>query len=119
MKRIICLVLFATPFLVTGCVSNPSSEIAGVQKAASAPIAAAKEIIFPSQTEAITVPIHNGDVKRARMEAVSVLVGAMKEKCQWKKPMDYYGDKVTIEAKSNADAVYVRAHMNESLCPEK
>lgn len=120
MKRIIFLLLAAVPFFVTGCASNPLTAAKEVQKEAPAPaVETKKEIIFPSPTEAFFVLVHRGDVKRARMEAVAVLVDEMKAKCQWTKPLNYYGDRVVIETKLDADIVSVRAHMDSSLCPEK
>jgi hypothetical protein len=122
MKRIIFLVFVAIPFFVAGCASNPPTAAKEGQKEASAPVSvldAKKEIIFPSRTGAITAPIANGDIKQARMQAAAKLVDAMKQECQWKNPLNYYGGRVILESMSDKGVVYVRARMDSSLCPEK
>lgn len=119
MKRIIFLVLAAVPFFVIGCASNPPS-VTIVKKETPAPVAETKkEIIFPSD-EPFSVTVKNGDMKAAKVAVAAKLVSAMKKECQWKQPLEYYGDKVTVEAMVTKDMVmHARARMDSSLCPEK
>lgn len=121
MKRIILLVLTAIPFFVIGCASNPPIvTVAQKEAPVLVPVLETKkEIIFPSATGAVVVPVKNGDIKHAKMEAAAKLVSVMQKKCEWKKPLNYYGDKVVIEVMVKEDAVYARARMDSSLCPEK
>lgn len=117
MKRIIFLVLAAILFFVTGCASNG----VGVKVAQKeVPVAETKkEIIFPSG-EPFSVAIKNGDVKLAKAEVAAKLVSAAKKECQWKQPLEYYGNKVTVETMVTKDmAIHARARMDSSLCPEK
>lgn len=123
MKRIIFLVLTAVPFFVTGCASNPPS-VAVAHKEASTPVSVLKtkkEIIFPSPTEAFTIPVKNGDVKSAKLEVAVKLTSAMMKECQWKQSLAYYGERVVIETQVSKveNLVRARARMDSSLCPEK
>lgn len=122
MKRIIFLLLAAVPFFVTGCASNPPAEIKEVKKEApvSVPVLETKKgIIFPSG-EPFSVTVKNGDTKAAKVAVAAKLVSAMKKECQWKQPVEFYGNKVIIETMVTKDMVmHARARMNSSLCPEK
>jgi hypothetical protein len=117
------LVFGAIPFLVIGCASNPS-PVAVAHKEASARVPVLKtkkEIIFPSPTEAFTVPVKNGDVKSAKLEVAVKLTSAMMKGCQWKQSLAYYGERVVIETQvsKTENLVRARARMDASLCPEK
>lgn len=120
MKRIIFLIFAAIPFFAAGCASN-GAVVKVMQKEAPAPVAekTKKEIIFPSG-EPFSVAIKNGDIKPAKVAVAAKLVSAMKKECQWKQPVEYYGDKVVVEAMVTKDMMmHVRARMDSSLCPEK
>lgn len=130
MKRIVVLVFAGIwCFLVTGCATAPpinkTDKQQEVKDAVPIPPTLAtpteKEMTFPPGNTVFFVPITNGDTKLAKKELVAKLVASLQEKCEWKKPLSYYGDKVKVNliVKEEDRAVYARAYMDRSLCPEK
>jgi hypothetical protein len=129
MKRIVVLVFAGMwCFLVAGCASLPLVNKTDKQEVKDdVPIPptlatpAGKEVTFPPGKKALFIAIKNGDVSLAKRELAAQLVASLQEKCGWKKPLAYYGDKVKVDliVKEGDRAMYARARLDESLCPEK
>lgn len=113
------MLFFIIITVLSGHAPDVSPAVKAPEKMLPSLTADMTEIIFPFKNEAVTVEIQNGDIEKAQFDAIAILANMVIKQCEWKNPVTYYEDKVTIEILVTKTSVSVRARMDKSLCPEK
>lgn len=111
------LLLFCITIVCAGCMPNVPHVAADKKEAPVLLTETGKEILFPPGGKVFLAIVKGTQIQQAKIEVVAKLFSAMKEMCEWKESASYYGERVKVELQVKRDVVYVRARMDESLCP--